>query len=156
MFTIRLSLVLTLPVLLMDDSHEIETNQTREEKNSWEDETFSGISKTHSDSKNFQLGEVYDGKENFGGSLTGESTSKSSIEWRSSTILRDSETEYPFSSSSWRSSSNWESYALSHKYDEEVMFFDRISARKLRQTGSSNISSLVTPQLQFFPGHMLA
>ncbi|XP_038984690.1 uncharacterized protein LOC103712900 [Phoenix dactylifera] len=104
-----------------------ETNQTHEE-NFWEDETFSGVNNTHSDRKKI--------KENFGGSLTGESTSKSSIEWRSSTILRDSETEYPFSSSSRRSSANWESYALFHQYDEEMMFFDRISGQKLRETES--------------------
>ncbi|KAG1334780.1 hypothetical protein COCNU_03G008990 [Cocos nucifera] len=112
-----------------DVCHEIETNRTHGEKNFWEDETFSVVNSSHSDGRNFRLEEVHRGKEN-----SGESTSKSSIEWRSSTILRDSETEYPFSSSSRRSSSNWESYALFHKYDEDMMFFDRISAQKLRET----------------------
>ncbi|KAJ3694417.1 hypothetical protein LUZ60_009897 [Juncus effusus] len=69
-------------------------------------------------------------------SLTGESTSKSSIEWRSSLITKDSETEYPFSSSSRRSSSRWESYALFRKYDEEMLYFHRISSEKLTETES--------------------
>lgn len=67
--------------------------------------------------------------------LTGESTSKSSVEWRSSTITKDSETEYPFSSSSRKSSSRWESYTLFRKYDEEMLYFHRISAEKLTETG---------------------
>ncbi|CAD5180672.1 unnamed protein product [Musa acuminata subsp. malaccensis] len=88
------------------------------------------VDRTHSvDSKRLQLEE-----DTFGGSLTGASTSKSSMEWRSSTIFRDSETECPFSSSSRRSSSNWETYTLFRKYDEEMMFFDRISAQKLTET----------------------
>jgi hypothetical protein len=66
--------------------------------------------------------------------LTGESTSKSSVEWRSSTITKDSETENPFSSSSRKSSSRWESYAF-RKYDEEMLYFHRISAEKLTETG---------------------
>lgn len=86
---------------------------------------------------NFKLEQVHQEKETFGGSLTGESTSKSSIEWRSSTIFRDSETEYPFSSSSRRSSSNWEFYTLFKKYDEEMFFFDRFSAQKLAETGNN-------------------
>lgn len=68
-------------------------------------------------------------------SSTVGSTSKSSAEWRSSTNLRDSETEHLFSSSSRRSSSKWESYAVFRKYDEEMMFFDRISAQKLNEAG---------------------
>ncbi|CAL9110544.1 unnamed protein product [Musa textilis] len=88
------------------------------------------VDQTHSvDSKRLQLEE-----DTLGGSLTGASTSKSSMEWRSSTIFRDSETECPFSSSSRRSSSNWETYTLFRKYDEEMMFFDRISAQKLTET----------------------
>uniref|UniRef100_A0A1D1XNH7 Laminin subunit beta-1 n=1 Tax=Anthurium amnicola TaxID=1678845 RepID=A0A1D1XNH7_9ARAE len=61
------------------------------------------------------------------------STSKSSADWRSSTNLRDSETEHLFSSSSRKSSSKWESYAVFRKYDEEMMYFDRISAQKLNE-----------------------
>nr|CAB3476437.1 unnamed protein product [Digitaria exilis] len=52
----------------------------------------------------------------FGAStLASESTSKSSVEWRSSTVTKDSETEYPFSSSSRRSS------ARSIKYQPRSM-----------------------------------
>ncbi|PKU84894.1 hypothetical protein MA16_Dca023397 [Dendrobium catenatum] len=88
------------------------------------------------ENSSFKLEQVHRERETIGGSLTGESTSKSSIEWRSSTIFRDSETEYPFSSSSRRSSSNWEFYTLFKKYDEEMFFFDRISAQKLAETES--------------------
>ncbi|KMT11162.1 hypothetical protein BVRB_5g110920 [Beta vulgaris subsp. vulgaris] len=62
------------------------------------------------------------------------STSKSSSEWRSS--IRDSGTDDPFSSSSRRSCPKWESYAVYQKYDEEMMFLDRISAQKLHETES--------------------
>ncbi|XP_052141012.1 uncharacterized protein LOC127760754 [Oryza glaberrima] len=68
--------------------------------------------------------------------LTSESTSKSSVEWRSSTVTKDSETEYPFSSSSRRSSSRWESYALFRKYDEDMVYFHRVGAQKLTETES--------------------
>ncbi|XP_042395392.1 uncharacterized protein LOC121985803 isoform X3 [Zingiber officinale] len=81
------------------------------------------------DSKKFKLEE-----HTFGASLTSESTSKSSMEWRSSAIFSDSVTECPFSSSSRRSSSHWETYTLFRKYDEEMMFFDRICAQKLTET----------------------
>ncbi|KAJ8622878.1 hypothetical protein MRB53_031407 [Persea americana] len=70
------------------------------------------------------------------GSFAGGSTSHSSYEWRSSTNYRGSETEDPFSSSSRRSSSRWENYTMFKKYDEEMMFFDRISAQKLTETES--------------------
>ncbi|KAF0918424.1 hypothetical protein E2562_023571 [Oryza meyeriana var. granulata] len=68
--------------------------------------------------------------------LTSESTSKSSVEWRSSTVTKDSETEYPFSSSSRRSSSRWESYTLFRKYDEDMVYFHRVGAQKLTETES--------------------
>ncbi|CAL9138910.1 unnamed protein product [Musa acuminata var. zebrina] len=89
------------------------------------------VAQTHPGSKKFQLEE-----HTSGGSLTSESTSKSSMEWRSSTNIRDSETECPFSSSSRRSSSNWETYTWFRKYDEDMTFFDRISAQKLTETES--------------------
>ncbi|CAD5194875.1 unnamed protein product [Musa acuminata subsp. malaccensis] len=89
------------------------------------------VAQTHPGSKKFQLEE-----HTSGGSLTSESTSKSSMEWRSSTNIRDSETECPFSSSSRRSSSNWEKYTWFRKYDEDMTFFDRISAQKLTETES--------------------
>ncbi|CAL4977593.1 unnamed protein product [Urochloa decumbens] len=74
----------------------------------------------------------------FGGAstLTSESTSKSSVEWQSSTVTKDSETEYPFSSSSRRSSARWESYTLFRKYDEDMVYFHRVGAQKLTETES--------------------
>lgn len=74
----------------------------------------------------------------FGGAstLTSESTSKSSVEWQSSTVTKDSETEYPFSSSSRRSSARWESYTLFRKYDEDMVYFHRVGAQKLTETGT--------------------
>ncbi|RCV24478.1 hypothetical protein SETIT_5G087900v2 [Setaria italica] len=73
----------------------------------------------------------------FGAStLTSESTSKSSVEWQSSTVTKDSETEYPFSSSSRRSSARWESYTLFRKYDEDMVYFHRVGAQKLTETES--------------------
>ncbi|WVZ72090.1 hypothetical protein U9M48_020603 [Paspalum notatum var. saurae] len=68
--------------------------------------------------------------------LASESTSKSSVEWQSSTVTKDSETEYPFSSSSRRSSARWESYTLFRKYDEDMVYFHRIGAQKLTETES--------------------
>ncbi|OVA02954.1 Ribosomal protein L34Ae [Macleaya cordata] len=75
-------------------------------------------------------------EEIFGDSCTEGSTSKSSSEWRNSINYRDSGTEDPFSSSSRRSCPTWESYAVFRKYDEEMLFFDRISAQKLSETES--------------------
>lgn len=73
----------------------------------------------------------------FGAStLASESTSKSSVEWQSSTVTKDSETEYPFSSSSRRSSARWESYTLFRKYDEDMVYFHRVGAQKLTETES--------------------
>lgn len=69
----------------------------------------------------------------FGDSCTVGSTSKSSSEWRSS--IKDSCTDDPFSSSSRRSCPKWESYTVFQKYDEEMLFLDRISAQKLHETG---------------------
>ncbi|KAA8542707.1 hypothetical protein F0562_023794 [Nyssa sinensis] len=77
-----------------------------------------------------------DNEEIFGDSCTVGSTSKSSSEWRSSINYRDSGTEDPFSSSSRRSCPKWESYTVFQKYDEEMMFLDRISAQKLHETES--------------------
>lgn len=73
-----------------------------------------------------------DDEEVFGDSCTAGSTSKSSSEWRSSINC----TEDPFSSSSRRSCPKWESYTVFQKYDEEMMFLDRISAQKLHETGN--------------------
>ena len=76
----------------------------------------------------------------FGAStLASESTSKSSVEWRRSTVTKDSETEYPFSSSSRRSSARWESYTLFRKYDEDMVYFHRVGAQKLTETGRETV-----------------
>ncbi|KAK1320308.1 hypothetical protein QJS10_CPA03g00515 [Acorus calamus] len=83
--------------------------------------------------KSLECQEVIEQDETFTDSFTVGSTSKSSCEWRSS--IRDSETEDPFSSSR-RSSSLWETYTMFRKYDEEMMFFDRVSAQKLSETES--------------------
>ncbi|KZV16021.1 hypothetical protein F511_14387 [Dorcoceras hygrometricum] len=72
----------------------------------------------------------------FGDTFTVGSTSKDSSEWRSSINCRDSCTDDPFSSSSRRSCPKWESYTLFQKYDEEMLFLDRISAQKLQETES--------------------
>ncbi|XWS37652.1 hypothetical protein CRYUN_Cryun19dG0063400 [Craigia yunnanensis] len=77
-----------------------------------------------------------DDEEIYGDSCTIGSTSKSSSEWRSSINCRDSGTDDPFSSSSRRSCPKWESYTVFQKYDEEMIFLDRISAQKLQETES--------------------
>lgn len=85
--------------------------------------------------KKFLVDEEKDHEEIYGDSCTVGSTSKSSSEWRSSINCRDSGTDDPFSSSSRRSCPKWESYTVFQKYDEEMMFLDRISAQKLHETG---------------------
>ncbi|KAH6807705.1 DNA ligase [Perilla frutescens var. frutescens] len=74
--------------------------------------------------------EEKDEREMFGDTL---STSKDSSEWRSSINCG---TEDPFSSSSRRSCPKWESYTVFQKYDEEMLFLDRITAQKLSETGT--------------------
>ncbi|CAN6445336.1 unnamed protein product [Victoria cruziana] len=64
--------------------------------------------------------------------LTAETTLKNSWEWRSSTNYRDSEMEDQCSSST---SSSADSLFIK-KYDEEMMFYDKISALKLQETES--------------------
>ncbi|XP_071703198.1 uncharacterized protein [Rutidosis leptorrhynchoides] len=76
-----------------------------------------------------------DKEEIFGDTNTVGSTSKSSSEWRSSINCRDPSYD-PFSSSSRRSCPKWESYTVFQKYDEEMLFLDRISAQKLQETES--------------------
>ncbi|KAG8379353.1 hypothetical protein BUALT_Bualt07G0079500 [Buddleja alternifolia] len=73
-----------------------------------------------------------EGDEIYGDTFTIGSTSKDSSEWRSSINC----TEDPFSSSSRRSCPKWESYTVFQKYDEEMLFLDRISAQKLHETES--------------------
>lgn len=98
-----------------------------------------------SDGKKLVREEEYE-REMFGDSFNMGSTSKDSSEWRSS-IVRDSATEDPFSSSSRRSCPKWESYAVFQKYDEEMLFLDRISAQKLSETGTSFIDWQIRIQI---------
>lgn len=72
----------------------------------------------------------------FGDSYKVGSISKSSFEWRSSINDSRSEEEDLFSSSSRRSCPKWESYTVFQKYDEEMLFLDRISVQKLHETES--------------------
>ncbi|XP_009802662.1 uncharacterized protein [Nicotiana sylvestris] len=111
------------------DKKVMEINLCREEN------IFVNASSSKLESKKlFQLQEKEEEHEIFGDSCTVGSTSKSSTEWRSS--IKDSTTEDPFSSSSRRSCPKWESYTIFQKYDEEMLFFDRISAQKLHETES--------------------
>ncbi|CAL9206709.1 unnamed protein product [Musa hybrid cultivar] len=120
------------PGLENDDSPVSDEEEEEQNEESSKKQKLLIVAQTHPGSKKFQLEE-----HTSGGSLTSESTSKSSMEWRSSTNIRDSETEEcPFSSSSRRSSSNWETYTWFRKYDEDMTFFDRISAQKLTETES--------------------
>ena len=106
----------------------VETDFSRSEK-------FFVIGPTKLESKKL-LVQDKDDEEIYGDSCTVGSTSKSSSEWRSSINCRDSGTDDPFSSSSRRSCPKWESYTVFQKYDEEMMFLDRISAQKLQETGN--------------------
>ncbi|KAK3018784.1 hypothetical protein RJ639_003321 [Escallonia herrerae] len=99
------------------------------------DENFLSFAPTKLETMKLQVQEK-DNEEVFGDSCTVGSTSKSSSEWRSSINYRDSGTEDPFSSSSRRSCPKWESYTVFQKYDEEMLFLDRISAQKLSETES--------------------
>ncbi|KAI3922400.1 hypothetical protein MKX01_006089 [Papaver californicum] len=84
-----------------------------------------------------RFGDTFSKTNDFGDSVTEGSTSKSSSEWRNSINYRDSGTgDDPFSSSSRRSCPTWESYTVFRKYDEEMLFLDRISAQKLSETES--------------------
>ncbi|KAL5726133.1 hypothetical protein ACHQM5_009202 [Ranunculus cassubicifolius] len=69
-----------------------------------------------------------DDKEACEESFTIGSTSKGSSEWRTSTHEED------VFSSSRRSCPTWESYTAYQKYDEEMTFYDQISAQKLHET----------------------
>lgn len=115
-----------------DDSDQITENNTETQLSG--DENFLVFAPPQLETK--KLIRVQENKEDeiFGDSTVG-STSKSSSEWRSSINCRDSATEDPFSSSSRRSCPKWESYTVFQKYDEEMMYLDRISAQKLHETG---------------------
>ncbi|KAG8661539.1 uncharacterized protein LOC110619602 isoform X3 [Manihot esculenta] len=108
-------------------------NKKKMDQNLHGDEKAFIFAATQMESKKLQVREK-DDEEIFGDSCTVGSTSKSSSEWRSS--IKDSGTEDPFSSSSRRSCPKWESYTVFQKYDEEMMFLDRVSAQKLHETES--------------------
>ncbi|XP_059306650.1 uncharacterized protein LOC132058104 [Lycium ferocissimum] len=99
------------------------------------EENFLVYAPSKLESKKFQFQEKKDNTidEIFGDAYSVGSTSKSSSEWRSS--IKDSG-EDPFSSSSRRSCPKWESYTVFQKYDEEMLFLDRISVQKLHETES--------------------
>ncbi|KAJ8536012.1 hypothetical protein K7X08_034413 [Anisodus acutangulus] len=99
------------------------------------EENFLVYAPSKLEGKKFQFQEKEDNNvdEIFGDSYSVGSTSKSSSEWRSS--IKDSG-EDPFSSSSRRSCPKWESYNVFQKYDEEMLFLDRISVQKLHATES--------------------
>ncbi|KAF2319110.1 hypothetical protein GH714_013351 [Hevea brasiliensis] len=110
-----------------------ELENRKADKNFNGDERFFIFAPTLFESKKLQV-PGKDDEEIFGDLCTVGSTSKSSSEWRSS--IKDSGTEDPFSSSSRRTCPKWESYTVFQKYDEEMMFLDRISAQKLHETDS--------------------
>ncbi|KAK4350017.1 hypothetical protein RND71_029330 [Anisodus tanguticus] len=99
------------------------------------EENFLVYAPSKLEGKKFQFQEKEDNNvdEIFGDSYSVGSTSKSSSEWRSS--IKDSG-EDQFSSSSRRSCPKWESYTVFQKYDEEMLFLDRISVQKLHETES--------------------
>ncbi|KAG9448940.1 hypothetical protein H6P81_008905 [Aristolochia fimbriata] len=117
--------------------HEVIFEPAKEDKKLRKEESFSVNDHRH---RKFDVARFFikeeDGEEIRADSFTGGSTSNSSRDWRSSTIFRDSETDDPFSSSSRRSASHWETYTVYRKYDEEMMFLDRVSAQKLTETES--------------------
>ena len=122
----------------IDDQSKVDTNFSGDEK-------FLTFGPTQLEiTKKLQLKEkdIIHDEEVYGDSCTVGSTSKSSSEWRSSINYRDSGTDDPFSSSSRRSCPKWESYTVFQKYDEEMMFLDRISAQKLHETGQIIYHSL--------------
>ncbi|KAL3824788.1 hypothetical protein ACJIZ3_020817 [Penstemon smallii] len=110
-------------------------NEKKLEINFKEEENFLVFQPDHK-SEGKKIVEEKEENEIFGDTFTIGSTSKDSSEWRSSINCRDSGTEDPFSSSSRRSCPKWESYAVFQKYDEEMLFLDRISAQKLHETES--------------------
>ncbi|XP_030937238.1 uncharacterized protein LOC115962527 isoform X1 [Quercus lobata] len=124
-----------------EDYHNLEHESKKSETTNFsEDEKFFTFAPPKSERKKSIVQEKEE-DEIFGDSCTAGSTSKSSSEWRSSVNY----SEDPLSSSSRRSCPKWESYTMFQKYDEEMMFLDRISAQKLHETESLR-SVLVGPR----------
>ncbi|KAK6925256.1 Protein of unknown function DUF1666 [Dillenia turbinata] len=112
-----------------------EKEHAKEETKFFRDEKFYIFDPPRMETKKFEVQEK-DNDGIFCDSFTVGSTSKSSSEWRSSINYANSGTDDPFSSSSRRSCPKWESYTVFQKYDEEMLFLDRISAQKLYETES--------------------
>lgn len=142
--------------VLDDDKFE---EKYREKGKNWESnvtqvDKFLNIAPLNSVTKKLELDEK-DKEEIFGDTNTIGSTSKSSSEWRSSINCRDPSYD-PFSSSSRRSCPKWESYTVFQKYDEEMLFLDRISAQKLQETESFRSSATCHSSLSEKIIHKLA
>ncbi|CAK8534147.1 unnamed protein product [Lathyrus sativus] len=119
-----------------DKNYDVIKNKKVDESNVERDERLSVIGATHLERNKKLIFEEKDDEEIYGDSCTVGSTSKSSSDWRSSILCRDSGTDDPFSSSSRGSCPKWESYTVFQKYDEEMSFLERISAQKLHETES--------------------
>ncbi|CAH1424711.1 unnamed protein product [Lactuca virosa] len=142
--------------VLDDDKFE---EKYREKGKNWESnitqvDKLLSIAPLNSVTKKLEL-EEKDQEEIFGDTNTIGSTSKSSSEWRSSINCRDPGYD-PFSSSSRRSCPKWESYTVFQKYDEEMLFLDRISAQKLQETESFRSSATCHSSLSDKIIHKLA
>ncbi|KAK1387961.1 Checkpoint serine/threonine-protein kinase BUB1 [Heracleum sosnowskyi] len=108
--------------------------QNRKSEKSFNEENYFIFEPPKFETKKIQVEEKdIVNEEIFGDTCTVGSTSKNSSEWRSSINCG---TEDPFSSSSRRSCPKWESYTVFQKYDEEMLFLDRVSAQKLQETES--------------------
>ncbi|WOG96741.1 hypothetical protein DCAR_0416077 [Daucus carota subsp. sativus] len=119
-----------------DHSEELITRRTQKGKleKSFNEENYFIFEPPKSETRKIEVKEKdIVNEETFGDTCTIGSTSKNSSEWRSSINCG---TEDPFSSSSRRSCPKWESYTVFQKYDEEMLFLDRVSAQKLQETES--------------------
>lgn len=117
-------------------SEKLDTRETQNRKSekSFNEENYFIFEPPKLETKKIQVqGKDIVNEETFGDTCTVGSTSKNSSEWRSSINCG---TEDPFSSSSRRSCPKWESYTVFQKYDEEMLFLDRVSAQKLQETES--------------------
>lgn len=124
----------TIAVLTEQPEIQVVENQQKFELNAKKEEDFLVFQLDRARGK--KLVQERDEYETSRDNFTIGSTSKDSSEWRSSIYCRDSGTEDPFSSSSRRSCPNWESYTVFQKYDEEMLYLDRISVQKLQETGT--------------------
>ncbi|KAL2935321.1 Canalicular multispecific organic anion transporter 1 [Bienertia sinuspersici] len=124
-----------------------EIEEVKEESNFTQDEKFLIFDPPKSEVKKLLQDMEKESEEIiFEDTYTVGSTSKSSSDWRSS--MRDSAiTDDPFSSSSRRSCPKWESYAVYQKYDEEMMFLDRIKSLRSFQVEPRSISQRIVHKI---------